>query len=357
MYKTITIKLFQIVNVNNILLLILHVVLYSLIICSMPKDSFAESLALSVLGPTSTITSINQSTASDGTIIFSIKGSDFEAEGCTSIIVEPSSLSQSTELDGTVIFSIKSNRFEAEGCTSVQRQPMVMQESKPAPLPVSKQAPVPVIISISPLTTEEGNLTLTINGNGLDDEALVEVYDSTGKYIGSGVLSGKLNRRTSDLSKIMKEAKPGKYTVKVKNPNGQYSKPTTLTINEAKKSKSVQKKSEQCDGNSSENPRVLYLGGGDATKLFERYLSQNSKIESTLPRDIKIKFYQKEKETSDLSLQTVVLGDMEQLFVESQEDFLNKIKKQLKGRVAELTDTLADDAVRENADYFQCPVK
>ena len=74
MINVLTIKLFQIVNVKFSLLLILYMILYGLTICSMPENVFAESLALSALGPTPSITSIKQSTASDGTLIFSIKG-------------------------------------------------------------------------------------------------------------------------------------------------------------------------------------------------------------------------------------------------------------------------------------------
>lgn len=368
MFKDITIKLFQIVNVKFSLLLM---ILYGLTICSMPENVFAESLALSALGLTPAITSIKQSNASDGTLIFSIKGSGFEAEGCTSIIVAPPSSSQSTSSDGKVIFYIKSGRFEAEGCTSVVVQPT------PAPVPTSVQIPtqepnlpstnapipapesklIPTVESISPLNiTTDGKITITIKGSGLDNEAIVEVYDSTGKYIGSGILSGTSSRRTSDLSKTMKGVKAGKYTVRIKNTNGQYSNKQTLIIREAQKNtSSIASKSKQCIGSLSKKPKALYLGGGEATKIFERYLSQNSGVESELPRDIKIKFYEKEKETTDLSVQTIMLGDMEQMFVESQEDFLNKIKKQLKGRVAEFVPTLVDDAAKGNADYFQCP--
>lgn len=366
MFKEITIKFFQIVDTRLFLLLTFY---FSLIACSMPNGVFAESSALSALGATPAVTSIKQSTAPDGTLIFSVKGSGFEAEGCTSIIVTPPSSGQSTSSDGKAIFSVKSGRFEAEGCASVVIQPiqtsallpaqMPTQEPKSpstnAPMPAPESKPIPTVEPISPLTyTGDGKIIITIKGSGLDNEAIVEVYDSTGKYIGSGVLSVKPNKKTVDLSQAMKGANAGKYTVRIKNPNGQYSNNQTLIIRkESKPTAVVVKKSKQCSGNLTKKPKVIYLAGDEAAKLFDQYLSQNSGIEKELPRDIKIKFY--EKESTDLTLKSVMLGDMEQLFVESQEDFLNKIKKLLKGRVAELIDTLIDDAAKENADYFQCP--
>lgn len=234
------------------------------------------------------------------------------------------------------------------GCTSVVVQPAS------APVPPSEPAPVltpspPAITSISQPLAQNGARTIKVKGSGFDNGALVEIYSASGKYIGSGILSGKSH--SNQLTVKLPDLKPGKYTVKVKTKDGLFSNATTLTI-----PKPVPQL--QCTGNFSKKPSVLYLGGGDAEKLFERYLTQNSGVEKSLPYSLKIKFY--EKKETELVLQTVGLGlndpmGLEQMFVESRKDFLDKLEKRLKGHVAEHSDTLTDDASKENADYFQCP--
>ena len=185
------------------------------------------------------------------------------------------------------------------------------------------------------------------------NNTVAELYDSSEKRIWSGNLSGK--RLTVD-AKTIKNNKGGKYTLKLRNQNGQYSKAIPLVvpkpIPKLVKLKPVSPKRAECESEIANKPSVLYLGGGDAVKLFERYLAKNSGVESRLSYAFKVKFYSKSNEAAELSLQTAQLGDMEQMFVESPDDFLNKLRKQMKGKAAEFVVTLAEDAKAENADFF-----
>lgn len=226
------------------------------------------------------------------------------------------------------------------------------QEAGPPREPTREpsRAKRPHIVSIvqSP-TGEHETISFTINGRGFDSGAVLEVYGKSGKIVWSGPIRGgkqDANGRQVALSNSAKNIPPGKYTLKIKNPNGEYSEAKAFTIVEPPN---------PCLGNASKKPKAVFLGGGEAASLFERYLSQNPDIENNLPRDIKIKFYKKEGENADPVLQTVALGDMEVMFVESQEDFISKTKQKLKGKVAEYVASLADEAQRGLGDYFQCP--
>lgn len=266
---------------------------------------------------------------------------------CTKVVVQPTPVSATTTPE------------------VMPETPVPIPAPEPPAPPAPEYKPAPTITSIRQSSPVNGTFTITINGSGFDSGAVVQIYNSSGKHIGSGILSGKLKSRTSTqivVAGTTKGVRTGKYTVKVKNPDGQYSNPAVLTIPEAQKPILATPKPDQCSGSLSKKPSILYLGGGEAEKLFERYLAQNSEAENKLPYSLKIKFYEKEKDKTDLILQTVELGNaaslyMEQMFVESRTDFLNKIKKLLNGRVAEPYVTLAEDASRENADYFQCPAK
>lgn len=243
------------------------------------------------------------------------------------------------------------------GCTTPpppkEHMSAYMQET--VATPEQEYKPAPIINSIIQSPAANGTRTITLKGSGFDNGAAVEIYTTSGKYIGSGILSGKPHSNQLTV-KLMKGLEPGKYTVKVKSPDGRFSNTSTLTIPKTSKPPPP-----QCVGHFSKEPKVIYLGGGDAVKLFERYLGKNSEIKTDTGNfDIKIKFYEKEKAADSISLQTVWLNDelkdyLRKQMIESWEDFIKIIKKRLKGRVAEPSGTLADDAARENADYFQCP--
>lgn len=271
------------------------------------------------------------------------------------------------------------------GCSKPVVKPTTMQEplvesvQEPSQelLHSPAQTPVPPTtsssITITPIITSMGHsitagkLSLKINGSGFDSGAIAQIYNSSGKPIASGILSGK-DANEKMVAMPIKGIGPGKYTVKVKNPDGQFSNEAAFTISKPIKPeppKHVTKqtvKQAQCDSKFSKEPKVIYLGGGDAVKLFERYLAENSGIRTDNGNfDIKIKFYEKGKEATDISLQTVCFDDsnlrdyLKKQFFESWEDFITKIKERLKGRMAELSPTIADDAAKEDADYFQCP--
>lgn len=207
----------------------------------------------------------------------------------------------------------------------------------------------PVIGSITQsLTKGRETISFTISGQGFDSGASVEVYNSSNKLVWSGpVRDGQQSAKELQVavSQFVRDIPPGKYVIKVKNSDGKYSSAKEFTVIAPPNS---------CVGNFSVRPKVLFLGGGDAASLFERYLSQKPEIENDLPRDLKIKFYKRGETNSDPSLQTVAMGDMEVLFVEGQRDYVNKLKKQLIGKVAEYVPTLPDEAQKGLGDYFQC---
>ncbi|MBI4823843.1 MAG: hypothetical protein HY805_06400 [Nitrospirae bacterium] len=176
----------------------------------------------------------------------------------------------------------------------------------------------------------------------------VVFIDASGKIVGTGKPK---NRTDNQVVVSVKNIKPGRYTVKVKGSDGLYSNAAILTIQQ--KSKPVQNVKHQCSGNYSNNPKVVYLGGGDAVQLFEGFLNHNGGIK--LSYNLRVKYHEKNNETNSLEVKTANLGDIEQMFVESQADFVNRIRKMLKGKTAELPDTFTADALGESADYYMCP--
>jgi len=234
----------------------------------------------------------------------------------------------------------------------------------PEPKSETPLANAPTISSVTQSVAPDGSIIFTIKGSGIDNGTILEIHTASGKRIGNDTVFEKISDPVQTaITKPITDVGAGKYNIILKNSAGQYSQESKVTIHEAKvripeakvtiRKESLPKSTEQCSGEFSKKPHVLYLGGGEAEEVFKRYLSHNAGVDKTLPRDIKIKFYEK-KETDNLSLQTIALNDMEQMFVESQEDFFNKIQKRLKGRVATPTSLLVDDASREKADYCQC---
>lgn len=265
--------------------------------------------------------------------------------GCTSVVVQPQEQLQPQE-----------QVYKDLTATPQPQEQLLLQEQTHKE---SEAVPQPVIASVSQSTAANGELTLMIKGSELDGGDVVEIYDSSGKYIGSGNLSVSPGSRTNGRI-VMKGVKAGKYTVKIKKTNGQYSKAEPLMVPKppAKKPVPMPKPKEQCSGSFSKEPNVVYLGGGVAANLLDGYLAQQGANKKNISYYLKIKFYT--KEADNLNPVTVALdggGGLEAGFVESPEDFINKIKKKFKGRVAELPPTFVEDALREKADYFQCPAK
>jgi len=160
--------------------------------------------------------------------------------------------------------------------------------------------------------------------------------------------------------------KSHRYWIRVKNPSGNYSQKIELNLPKQPSptpsptptptptpTQLPLQPPEKCTKSFSKEPHVIYLGGGDAEKLFDRYLSQNCGIGNSLPKEVVIKMYVKD-EKGTMAQVPVGLGDMEQLFVESQDDFLAKLKKRLRGKTAEYSPALPNEAAKDHADYFQC---
>lgn len=269
-----------------------------------------------------------------------------------------------------------------------KNQPEKSQESTPTTPDIAKQnTPLkpdetPTISSVKQSITPDGSITFTIEGTGINSQTIVEIY-SSGKLIGSAKIAGETGYK-GDIqiatTKPIKGVTGEKFTIKLKNAqSSEEMEIMNQSVRVAKQDAKVVKKNakvakqdakvattqqaqssprpvEKCPGSYSAQPHVLYLGGGLAEKLFEQYLSNNTQLDNKkLPHDIKIKFYESEKETGGLLLRTVAMAPLERAFVESKADFLSKITALLKGRMAAVTSSLVDDAKKEKADYLQCP--
>lgn len=101
-------------------------------------------------------------------------------------------------------------------------------------------------------------------------------------------------------------------------------------------------------------PVVLYLGGGKARDLFDKYLSENKSVRERIPLTFKIRFY--EKNGSDLKLETIGLEPWSLIGIDSRSSVLNMFKKQMGEKIAEALDErdLIKEARQEKADLFIC---
>jgi hypothetical protein len=91
-------------------------------------------------------------------------------------------------------------------------------------------APAPHVASVTPSTAVGSTLTVTIEGTGFDAKAsTVEVVDAAGRRVTAGTLTDRDPARlvaTVDLA----GASPGRYEVRVSNPDGTRSNGATLTL-------------------------------------------------------------------------------------------------------------------------------
>lgn len=101
-------------------------------------------------------------------------------------------------------------------------------------------------------------------------------------------------------------------------------------------------------------PAVLYLGGGKAKDLFDKYLSENKGVRERIPLTFKIRFY--EKDGADLKLETIGLEPWSLIGIDSRSSVLNMFKKQMGEKIAEALDEkdLVKEARQEKADLFIC---
>ena len=234
------------------------------------------------------------------------------------------------------------------GSNLVQHSPPQSFSREPEPKTIAVLPPAPRIDAINQTTVTDGT-GIELVGSGFEDGAVAELLAANGSIIGSVAVAGDAVRRTAVLPASITNV--GSYEVRIRNINGQYSNLASFSLVPSTQEQS-QAEPDQCSSDLTGSSMTLYLGGGDAEKLFDRYMAQDSDITGKLPYRMKIKFY--EQHGSELALQVVGLGEFEDLFVESRNDFFERLKKQLRGRTAELTPAVQQDAAKEKAQYFQC---
>jgi hypothetical protein len=91
-------------------------------------------------------------------------------------------------------------------------------------------APAPHVASVTPSTAVGSTLTVTIEGTGFDAKACtVEVVDAAGRRVTAGTLTGRDPARLV-ATVALAGASPGRYEVRVSNPDGTRSNGATLTL-------------------------------------------------------------------------------------------------------------------------------
>jgi len=91
-------------------------------------------------------------------------------------------------------------------------------------------APAPRVASVTPSTAVGSTLTVTIEGTGFDAKAsTVEVVDAAGRRVTAGTLTGRDPARLV-ATVALAGASPGRYEVRVSNPDGTRSNGATLTL-------------------------------------------------------------------------------------------------------------------------------
>jgi hypothetical protein len=239
------------------------------------------------------------------------------------------------------------------GGTTVGKQPSAGNHRQGTePRAVAALSPPPRIESINYFTAADGSHLVELVGSGFESGAIAEILAPHGHVIGSANLVGDKVRGTAALLRGISDT--GRYEVRLKNADGQYSNVASLDVVASEQTSSLTNL-QRCAADSSGNLMTLYIGGGDAAELFDQYIAQDADIAGKLPYRLKIKFY--EQKESDLALQVVNLGEFEDLFVESRSDFFERMRTRLRGRRAAATPAVQQDAAKEKAQYYQCEPK
>lgn len=235
------------------------------------------------------------------------------------------------------------------GSRLVQEPPAekVLQDTEPRAIASLRAAPR--IDSINYITEPNGVHVIELAGSGFEDGAVAEVLAANGRLVATVASKGDSYTRAAELPNSIADV--GTYELRIKNPNGQLSNSASLSVVLSDQDLS-RKDPKRCMADLTGSPMTLYLGGGDAEKLFEQYMTQDADLAGKLPYRMKVKFY--EQGDSEGALQVVSLGEFEDLFVESRNDFMERLKRQLRGRNAVLAPALQDDAAREKAHLFRC---
>ena len=91
-------------------------------------------------------------------------------------------------------------------------------------------APPPHVASVTPSTAVGSTLTVTIEGTGFDAKAsTVEVVDAAGRKVTAGTLTDRGPARLV-ATLALAGVSPGRYEVRVSNPDGTRSNGATLTL-------------------------------------------------------------------------------------------------------------------------------
>lgn len=220
-----------------------------------------------------------------------------------------------------------------------------------------------------------GSTWYLIEGEGLKGGDLVELYDQEDVLIGTGKLkryvdgstAANSNQDALDSPRVFKvklnSAKLPAGTYKVKVKHGLYSPAVPLDVKFSKTkvikavvkptvTPLVEKDMEPCTGTFTAHAKTLYLAGGDALYLFDRYLMTPG-IEKALRNDLEIRFYQT-GEDGHLILQKKSLDAMVIGFLENHDDLIFKLRELLKGQTAELVPKVFETAKVEGADVCNC---
>ena len=91
-------------------------------------------------------------------------------------------------------------------------------------------SPAPSVGSLTPSAAVGSTLTLTIEGTGFDAKAsTVDVLDAAGRRVAAGMVTDRSADRLA-ATVALAGASPGRYEVRVSNPDGTRSKGVTLTL-------------------------------------------------------------------------------------------------------------------------------
>jgi len=92
------------------------------------------------------------------------------------------------------------------------------------------RSPAPSIVSLSPAAAVGATVAVTIEGSGFDARAsAIDVVQADGRMVATGTIT---ERRPTRLVAVLPLAgvSPGRYEVRVSNPDGTRSNPTPLTV-------------------------------------------------------------------------------------------------------------------------------
>ena len=91
-------------------------------------------------------------------------------------------------------------------------------------------APAPHVASVTPSTAVGSTLTVTVEGKGFDGKAsTVEIVDATARKVAAGTVTDRGPARLV-ATVALAGASPGRYEVRVSNPDGTRSNGATLTL-------------------------------------------------------------------------------------------------------------------------------